>query len=70
LAQEAEERLIELLVAGHFTPGQKLQDKQLSREFGVTHTPLREALRAPAARGLLEHIPIEAIGSESSVWRK
>lgn len=57
LVQEAENRLIDSLVVGYFTPGQKLQDEQLSQEFGVTHTPLREALRALAARGLLEHIP-------------
>ncbi len=55
LAQETEQLLVKLLVQGRLKPGEKLNEEMLCRKLGLTRTPLREALRALAARGLLEH---------------
>lgn len=55
LAQETEQILVKLLVEGRLQPGQKLQEEKLCRQLDTTRTPLREALRGLAARGLLEH---------------
>lgn len=55
MAQEVENLVTGLLVEGRFAPGDRLKDGQLCKELGATHTPLREALRALASKGLLEH---------------
>lgn len=57
LPHQLEELITELLIDGHLPSGQKVQEEQLCREFGCTGTPMREAFRALASRGLLDHTP-------------
>jgi len=50
---EIEERIME----GKYTPGQKLNVDELSRNYNVSKTPVREALGRLARRGLVESRP-------------
>lgn len=47
------ERLRALIVEGALAPGEKLNETALCERFGVSRTPLREALRSLAAEGLV-----------------
>lgn len=47
------ERLRALIVEGALAPGEKLSEQALCVRFGVSRTPLREALRSLAAEGLV-----------------
>ncbi|MCS7233517.1 MAG: GntR family transcriptional regulator [Synergistetes bacterium] len=43
------------IMTGKFLPGQRLNEADLASEFGVSRTPVREALRELVASGLLEY---------------
>ncbi|KJC40547.1 hypothetical protein UB31_26830 [Bradyrhizobium sp. LTSP849] len=45
------------LVAGHLAPGTVLDERSLAERFGVSRTPVREAVLHLAAQGLLNVIP-------------
>lgn len=45
------------IVRGDLTPGQRLDEVALARRFAVSRTPVREALRALSASGLIEVQP-------------
>ncbi len=45
--------LREIIVNGELTPGTKVPEKDLCEAFGVSRTPLREALKVLAAEGLV-----------------
>jgi GntR family transcriptional regulator of vanillate catabolism len=45
------------ILAGHYRPGERLQEVRLGESLGVSRTPVRIALQALAAEGLLEHEP-------------
>ncbi len=47
----------EAIVAGELAPGSVLRQEQLSERFGVSRTPVREALRRLAALGLVSFEP-------------
>jgi DNA-binding GntR family transcriptional regulator len=45
------------IIQGKLPPGQKLEEMQLATQFGVSRTPIREALRELAARGFIDLVP-------------
>ncbi len=49
--------LEEQIVSGEIPPGTMLRQEQLSDHFGVSRTPVREALRRLAALGLVSFVP-------------
>jgi DNA-binding GntR family transcriptional regulator len=49
--------LEEAIVAGEIAPGTVLRQEQLSEQFQVSRTPVREALRRLAALGLVSFVP-------------
>ncbi|QDL91438.1 GntR family transcriptional regulator [Paroceanicella profunda] len=51
------DRLEEEILTGVFHPGDRLEEKALAERFGVSRTPIREALFQMAASGLVEHRP-------------
>ena len=44
------------ILTGKYRPGQKLTEQNLCREYGVSRTPIREALRQLETDGLVENI--------------
>jgi DNA-binding GntR family transcriptional regulator len=57
LHDELLERLKKMIIAGEFLPGDKIPERQLCEQFGVSRTPLREALKVLAAEGLVQLAP-------------
>src|SRR3954467_13779431 len=57
---KADELALELeqaIVRGELAPGQVLRQEELSERYGVSRTPVREALRRLAALGLVSFVP-------------
>lgn len=48
--------IIEKIRRGEFAPGERLKIESLSREFGVSRTPIREAIGMLTQNGFLEHV--------------
>lgn len=57
LHSEIVDHLRELIVSGELAPGQKIPEKALCERFDISRTPLREALKALAAEGMIELLP-------------
>ncbi|WP_420860368.1 GntR family transcriptional regulator [Algirhabdus cladophorae] len=53
----AYDRLIAALRSGDLQPGDRLREVELSQDFALSRTPIREALRALEADGIVEHKP-------------
>jgi DNA-binding GntR family transcriptional regulator len=53
LHDELTERLKDLIFEGHLLPGQKIPERELCERFGVSKTPLREALKVLASEGIV-----------------
>ena len=51
------ERLREMIESGELAPGERITEQALASRFGLSRTPLREALRALASEGLVETEP-------------
>jgi DNA-binding GntR family transcriptional regulator len=54
LAEELRLQLADEIVRGALLPGAALDEMELARRFGVSRTPVREAIRQLAASGLIE----------------
>ena len=50
-------QLRDFIVEGHLAPGSRIPERELCEKFGISRTPLREALKAIAAEGLIELLP-------------
>jgi DNA-binding GntR family transcriptional regulator len=57
LAKLSHEAIRDRILSGHFKPGDWLRQEDLSRQLGVSHTPVREALDRLVADGLAERVP-------------
>jgi DNA-binding GntR family transcriptional regulator len=57
LYREVADRVRDLIEHGDLAPGERISEKQLCETFGVSRTPLREALKVLAAEGLVELLP-------------
>src|SRR5881275_1580644 len=62
----------EAIVSGELEPGSVLRQEQLSERFGVSRTPVREALRRLAALGLVSFVPNRGVRvrtlSRNELW--
>src|SRR5215212_12069513 len=56
-ADEIAYALEEEIVSGQIEPGSILRQESLSEQYGVSRTPIREALRRLAALGLVQFVP-------------
>ena len=50
-------RLRREILAGALVPGERLVEEQVTRRFGISRAPLREALRLLGEQGMVEHLP-------------
>jgi DNA-binding GntR family transcriptional regulator len=57
LADQVFDRLIEAIVTHELRPGTPLREAKLAKDWGISRTPLREAIREAASTGLLELRP-------------
>lgn len=57
LHDELLSRLRKMIIGGQFLPGDKIPERRLCDQFGVSRTPLREALKVLAAEGLVQIAP-------------
>jgi DNA-binding GntR family transcriptional regulator len=57
LHDEMTDRLRLLIVEGELAPGAKVPERALCERFGVSRTPLREALKVLANEGLVDLLP-------------
>ena len=57
LVELAMRRLRAEILSGRLMPGERLVEEQLTRRFGTSRAPLREALRLLGQQGLVEHLP-------------
>lgn len=54
LSDELRNQLEELIVSGELKPGERLDEVELATRFGMSRTPVREALKALTATGLVD----------------
>jgi DNA-binding GntR family transcriptional regulator len=57
LHSEITSQLRDLIIQGHFQPGEKINEVRLGIDLGVSRTPLREAIRTLGSEGLLDLVP-------------
>jgi DNA-binding GntR family transcriptional regulator len=57
LHNEAVARIRGLIMEGRLEPGSKVSEKELCELFGISRTPLREALKVLATEGLIVLLP-------------
>jgi len=57
LSEQLAEQIEEELVTGAFPPGTRLDEMELAARFGVSRTPIREALIQMASAGMVEQRP-------------
>jgi len=57
LHAEVIERLRDMIVEGELLPGSRVPERALCERFGISRTPLREALKVLASEGLVELLP-------------
>jgi len=57
LHDEVAERLRELIRSGELEPKSRINELELAERFGISRTPLREAIKILATEGLLELLP-------------
>ncbi len=57
LHDEVAERLRKLILDGELEPKSRINEAELCERFGISRTPLREAIKILATEGLLELLP-------------
>ena len=56
-AERLAEAIAESVLSGQFEPGLRLDEAMLAERYGVSRTPVREALRQLASTGLIDVKP-------------
>jgi DNA-binding GntR family transcriptional regulator len=57
LADAVADRIRSAIWSGQYQPGDRLVERRLAHEFGISHIPLREALARLTEEGLVERLP-------------
>ncbi|GBU19490.1 MULTISPECIES: GntR family transcriptional regulator [Methylobacterium] len=57
LHDEVADRMRELIQSGEMEPRARVNESELTERFGISRTPLREAIKILATEGLLELLP-------------
>jgi DNA-binding GntR family transcriptional regulator len=59
LADQVKDRLLERIVSGEYPPHSRIVETQVARELNTSQAPVREALRALEALGVVEIMPFK-----------
>ena len=65
LSEQAYRELVEKIVSGAYPGGTKLTEEGLCREFGISRTPVREALLKLETEGMIEPLPKRGVRVKS-----
>ena len=57
LFEEVDELLRQRIFSGALKPGERIDEQALARDFGISRTPLREALKVLQNEGLVKLVP-------------
>ena len=57
LRDQIKDVLLQRILDGHYSPGQRIVETRVAEEFGVSQAPVREALRELESEGLISTIP-------------
>jgi len=57
LHREVADQIREMIIGGELLPGERVAEGALCEQFGISRTPLREALKVLASEGLVELRP-------------
>lgn len=57
LREDIKENLIDAILRGRYKPGDRMAEAKLAKEFGVSQSPIREALRDLEMMGFVESVP-------------
>ncbi len=55
--ETAYEKLHQLIASGELAPGERVMELEIARQFGLSRTPVREAIRKMEAEGIISHSP-------------
>jgi DNA-binding GntR family transcriptional regulator len=69
LHEELVARLREMLIEGAIPPGARVPERELCLRFGVSRTPLREALKVLAAEGHVLLLPNRGARAAKLTWK-
>ena len=58
LHSEVTSRIRSLIVESQIKPGERVPELEISKELGVSRTPIREALKVLASEGLVDLLPL------------
>lgn len=61
ISSKLQSLISERIISGDFPPGTRLDERALAEEYNVSRTPIREALRQLAARGLTDIVPMRGV---------
>ena len=61
LSDEVFQALVKAILSGEIEPGARLDEPSICRKFGVSRTPIREALRRLSGTGLVEVAPRKGV---------
>ena len=56
-ATDAYSLILDAIDRGRYPPGARLVETELAERFGVSRTPIREAIRQLEADGVVTHVP-------------
>lgn len=57
LRDMVQQRMREAIIEGHFKPGERLVERPLCKQLGVSRTVIRETIRFLEAEGLVDILP-------------
>lgn len=57
ISERIYQHLVDQIIEGRLRPGQRVEEQMVASEFGVSRTPVRDALRQLAGTGLVESRP-------------
>jgi len=68
IREQVYKRISELILSGRIAPAERIMENKLSKQLGVSRTPVREALHVLEMEGFLEAIPRVGYQVKQIVW--